>query len=321
MPGKVRPGRRVRRLSQALGEGVKELPTIATWLWSKAVGPVDPRSATAPPVSVSGLVDLARNAGTTVLDALPGGDSIELRLTRARAAVEEAQEAEDEAVQQSLEAERQAQEAEQVAERCRDYVRDVEAEQARLVDQRVQEARREADARVEEIRREAQADADRALESARLEAEARADEARRDAEAAHERARASLEEARDKLVAARALSEEAMEVTRAAAEEAHRQALQVAAEAEREARTAEERVAEAQRVRESASDTASAMTRGLNESGGMSGLKSMTKQELLDLASAQGIENRSGMTKSQLVAALNRASRKGSSGTKVGASR
>ena len=48
-----------------------------------------------------------RGAGVTVMDALPGGDSVELRLQRARDAVAEAQEAEERAVQESLEAERE----------------------------------------------------------------------------------------------------------------------------------------------------------------------------------------------------------------------
>ncbi len=314
MPEKVKPARRVRRLSHALGEGVKELPNNATWLLAKAVGPLDHRSfSSAGPVG--GLVDVARQAGASVMDAVPGGDSIELRLQRARAAVSQAQAAEDDAVQQSLEAERLAQEAEEVAERCQDYVRDVEAEQARLVEQRVAEARREAEVRVEEARLEAQSEADRALESAREEADARAEEARREAESANERARAGLEDARDKLVEARALSEEALEATREAAEEAHRQALQVAAEAERDARSAQERVAEAQRVQAATGDTASELTRQLNGAG-TSSLKSMSKQELLDLAAAQGIEGRSAMTKAELATALGRASRKSGGGGK-----
>ena len=44
MPEKVKPTRPVRRLSKALGEGVKELPTNATWLLSKAVSTRGPRS-------------------------------------------------------------------------------------------------------------------------------------------------------------------------------------------------------------------------------------------------------------------------------------
>ena len=119
MPEKVKPTRPVRRLTKALGDGVKELPTNATWLLSKAV-PHDQGSAGTRAPSATGLLDMARSAGATVMDALPGGDSIELRLQRARAAVAEAQEAEERAVQESLEAEREAQEAEQVAERCRD---------------------------------------------------------------------------------------------------------------------------------------------------------------------------------------------------------
>jgi colicin import membrane protein len=316
MPEKVKPTRPVRRLSKALGDGVKELPTNATWLLSKAVSPLDQRSAGTRATSATGLLDMARSAGATVMDALPGGDSIELRLQRARAAVADAQEAEERAVQESLEAEREAQEAEQVAERCRDYVRDVEAEQESAVEARVNEARREAEARIDEARREAQAEAEQVVDSARQEAEGRAEEARREAEAAHERAHGRLEAARDKLVEARQLSEEAIEATRAAAEEAHRQSLQVAADAELMARSAEERVTEAEEVRASTSSTAGELTRQLNGVGSSSTLKTMTKQELLDLAAAQDVEGRSAMTKDQLVTALNRAARKAGNRTK-----
>ena len=316
MPEKVKPTRPVRRLTKALGDGVKELPNNATWLLSKAVSTHDEGSNGTRTPSATGLLDMARSAGATVMDALPGGDSIELRLQRARAAVAEAQEAEERAVQESLEAEREAQEAEQVAERCRDYVRDIEAEQERAVDARVDEARREAEARIDEARREAQAEAEQVVDRARQEAEGRAEEARQDAEAAHERARGRLEAARDKLVEARQLSEEAIEATRAAAEEAHRQSLQVAADAERMARSAEERVTEAEAVRASTSSTAGELTRQLNGVGSSSNLKSMTKQELLDLAAAQDVEGRSAMTKDQLVTALNRAARKAGNTTK-----
>ena len=316
MPEKVKPTRPVRRLSKALGEGVKELPTNATWLLSKAVSTRGPRSVNGQGPSATGLLDMARSAGATVMDALPGGDSVELRLQRARAAVAEAKEAEERAVQESLEAERETQAAEEVAERCREYVRDVEAEQERLVEARVDEARREAEARIDEARREAQADAEQVVESARQEAEGRAEEARREAEAAHERARDRLEAARDKLLEARQLSEEAIEATRAAAEEAHRQSLQVAADAEREARSAQERVNEAEEVRARTSSTAGELTQQLKAVGSSSTLKTMTKQELLDLAVAQDVEGRSAMTKDQLVTALNRGARKGGNRTK-----
>lgn len=119
MPGKVEPKRPARRVSKALGEGVKELPSNATWLLSKAVGPLGPRSGGSRAPSVTGLLDIARSAGATVMEAVPGGDSVELRLQRARAAVADAQEAEERAVQESLEAERETQDAEQVAKLSR----------------------------------------------------------------------------------------------------------------------------------------------------------------------------------------------------------
>ena len=302
---------------EGAGRRCQGATTNATWLLSKAVSPLDQSSAVTRASSATGLLDMARSAGATVMDALPGGDSIELRLQRARAAVAEAQEAEERAVQESLEAEREAQEAEQVTERCRDYVRDVEAEQERAVEARVDEARREAEARIDEARREAQAEAEKVVDSARQEAEGRAEEARREAEAAHERARDRLEAARDKLVEARQLSEEAIEATRAAAEEAHRQSLQVAADAEMMARSAEERVTEAEAVRARTSSTAGDLTRQLNGVGYLVELEDDDQNtELLDLAAAQDVEGRSAMTKDQLVTALNRAARKTGNRTK-----
>jgi hypothetical protein len=116
----------------------------------------------------------------------------------------------------------------------------------------------------------------RAVEEAQV-AELRAEEARRQAEAAHERARARLEEARDTLLEARELSEQSIAATRAAAEEAQQQTMQVATE------------------------TANLMT-------GERDLTTMTKQELTELAAARGVEGRSSMTKSELVAALATAS-------------
>lgn len=310
----------VRRLSKSVGLGVKELPSNAAWLLSKAAGStLRPHVASGGPSALThGLVDAARHAGVAVVDALPaGGDSIELRMQRARAAAGEAQEAEAAAVQQSIEAEQQAQEAERIAERCRAYVHDVEAEQREWVDQRVEQARREADARVEEARREAEAEAEQVVTDARSEAEATTERAREDAERAHARAQQRLEGAHEKLEEARRLAEEAIQATRAAADEAFRQAQQVAAEAESDAREAEQRLAEATQVRDAAADRQGEVAAHLNGSGKGS-LESMNKQQLLDVAAARRLEGRSSMTKAQLVKALDR-DRSSTSTRKAGA--
>jgi len=141
MPEKQEQSRPVRRLSKTLGLGVKELPSNAAWLVSKAGHKGRSHVPAAASTVTHGLADAARHAGVAVVDALPvGGDSIELRMQRARAAVAEAQEAEEAAVRESIEAEQQAQEAERVAQRCRDYVRDVENEQRESVNLAMQVA-------------------------------------------------------------------------------------------------------------------------------------------------------------------------------------
>ena len=142
---------------------------------------------------------------------------------------------------------------------------------------------------------------------ARSEAEATAGRAREDADKAHARAQERLESAREKLEEARRLAEEAMEATRAAADEAYRQAQQVAAEAEADAREAEQRVAEAERVRDSAADRQGEVAAHLNGAGKGS-LEAMNKQQLLDVAATRGVEGRSSMTKAELVKALDRRS-------------
>ncbi|HCB07698.1 MAG TPA: hypothetical protein PLZ93_09285 [Nocardioides sp.] len=296
----------VRRLTRSVGQGVKELPSNAAWLVSKAAGHRGPASVTHG--MTHGLADTARQAGVAVVDALPvGGDSIELRMQRARAAVADAQQAEDAAIQESIEAEHQAQEAERVAERCRAYVRDVESEQHESVEQCVEQARREADARIEATRRDAEAEAARVTAEARSEADATASRARDEADQAHARATERLEAAREKLEEARRLAEEAMRATKEAADEAYRQAQQVAADAEADARAADQRLAEAEGVRNEAAERQGDVAQHLNGSG-PGGLGAMNKQQLLDLAATRGLEGRSTMTKAQLVKALDRRS-------------
>lgn len=293
------------RLVKAWGSGVKDLPRNTTWLLSKALTPLEATkdaAGSATQAAGGGLVDMARQAGASVLDVLPMGDSIELRLQRARAAADEAQQAEEEAVREAEEAKARSDEARQVAERCRAYVRDVEREQAQEVSDKVAEARREADARVERARASAQADADRVVQRAKAEADDRVAKAREEAEAAQAKAKQTMADATVSLAEARRLADEATEATKAAAEEAHRQAAQLAANADREARSADERVAEAEQVRSRA-----AVQRKRNgRTQGAVDLNEMTKTDLLNLATAEDVKGRSAMSKTELVTALKR---------------
>jgi colicin import membrane protein len=296
------------RLVKAWGTGVKELPRNTTWLLSKALTPLEATkdaAGSATQAAGSGLVDIARHAGASVMDVLPVGDSIELKLQRARAAADEAQQAEDEAVREAEEAKARTDEARQVAERCRAYVRDVEREQAQEVSDKVAEARREADARVERARAAAQADADKMVQRAKAEADDRVAKAREEAEAAQSKAKQTMADATASLAEARRLADEATEATKAAAEEAHRQAAQLAASADREAKSADERVREAEQVRSRA--TAPRKRNGPNRNGpSAADLTEMTKTDLLNLATAEDVKGRSAMSKPELVTALKR---------------
>jgi hypothetical protein len=292
---------------------VKDLPRNTTWLLGKALGSFDPTADGAKEKTSAlgnGLLDRARQAGGVVKDVLPApGDSIEAKLQRARIAADQAQEAEDSAVHDAEAAKEKTAEARRVADRCKAYVRDIEKEQAEEVSRRVDEARREAEARIEEERVRARADADQRIADAKAEADDQVTRARQEAEEAQAQAKERLSEATRKLTEARRLAEEATQATKAAAEEAHRQAAQLAAEADRDARSADERVEEAERVRLRAADTAVQVTRQLKGTQTAVDLESLTKHDLLELAAAEDIQGRAGMTKAELVTALKRSSR------------
>jgi hypothetical protein len=288
------------------------LPRNTTWLLSKALTPLEATKDVAGNVTQSAsssLADMARHAGASVMDVLPVGDSIELRLQRARAAADEAQQAEEQAVREAEAAKALSDEARQVAERCRTYVRDVERQQVKEVNEKVDKARREADAQVEQARAAAQADADDVVHRANAEAEERVARAREGAEAAQSKAKQTMAEATARLAEARRLADEAKEATRAAAEEAHRQAAQLAADAEHEARTADDKVAEAEQVRSRASSHTTAARNRNGRRRSAERLKAMSRTDLLELASADDIKGRSAMTKPELVTALQRSAR------------
>jgi colicin import membrane protein len=110
-----------------------------------------------------------------------------------------------------------------------------------------------------------------------------------------------LGDASERMAEARQLAEEAAEAARAAADEAHRQAEQLAEEAQQQASDADAQVSAAEELRDRPKAGAKDTTNG--------GLEAYHKPELVELAASIGIEGRTNMTKSELVAAIAKASR------------
>ncbi|MBA3234058.1 MAG: hypothetical protein H0T17_08955 [Propionibacteriales bacterium] len=302
-------------VTSLLALGVKDLPRNTSWLLSKALSPVDgakgaasaskDAASSAGSTASHGIVDTVRSAGASLKDVLPGSsDSVELRLQRARAATERARESEDRAFASAEEAKARTSHAKETAERDKAHLRDVKRDQSKLVEQRVAEARRDADAQVDEAHKEAQSEADEVIESEETEAKQRLQKARDEAEDAQAKAKADLSDATSKLAEARQLADEATAAAQAAADEAHQQAKRLAATAHHDAESADQVVAEAERVRASSSATATVVTKRLKKADTAVDFDALSKQELLDLAKAKGVDGRSSMSKNELVSVL-----------------
>jgi colicin import membrane protein len=299
----------MRWFSEQARTGLSELPSNAAWLLSRALAPVE-AAGSASGSAASGTQDRARKVGASVLDAAPiGGDSVETRMKRARAAAERAREAEEQAVEAARVAKERADHARRVAERGRARVTEVKRETNRGVERRIAEARRDADEAIKREREAAQADAEEELRQAQAEVAAETEDAQRDGEAAQERAKELVEEATRRLAEARRVADEATEAARAAADEAHRQAQQLVNEAEQQANDADAQAAAAEEVRERSKTTAKRTVRELEGDATNGSLESYNKTELLDLAATIDIEGRTQMTKAELVDAIAKASR------------
>jgi colicin import membrane protein len=295
----------MRWLSEQARTGLSELPSNAAWFLSRALPPVE-AAGSAAESAASGTRERARKVGASVLDAAPiGGDSVETRIKRARAAAERAREAEEQALEAARVSKERSDHARRVAERGRVRLTEVKRETSRRVEQRIAEARRDADEAVKREREAAQADADEQLRNAHAEVAAETEDAQDDAEAAQEWAKELVEEATRRLAEARRLADESTEAARAAADEAHRQAQQLVHEAEQQANDAEAQTAVAEGVRERSKTTAKRTVRELTDGS----LESRNKAELLDLAATIDIEGRTQMTKAELVDAIAKASR------------
>jgi colicin import membrane protein len=295
-------------LSDHASAGLRELPSNTAWLLSRALQPAE-SAGSAAETAAAGTRDKARKLGASVADVVPGGDSVEIRMKRARAAAERAREAEEEALAAAEESKRSSDEAGQVAKANKVRLAQLERELNRRVEQLVAEARRAADERVERERAAVRAEADQELEQQQQAAAAETQAAQHDAKAAQERAKALVAEASERLVEARELADEATQAARAAAEEAHRQAQALADDAEQQARAADEKVAAAEQVGHATEATAKDTARRLRSDQVNGDLESRSKPELLDLAAAIDIEGRTAMSKSELISAIEKASR------------
>ena len=295
-------------LSERARTGLREMPSNAAWLLSQALKPAEGVGDTAHS-AVSAARDQRRRAGAALIDSVPvGGDSVDIRMKRAREAAERARDAEEQAVAASEEARDRADHARKVSERGRAHLAEVQRGTEREVKQRVAEAQRAADEAVRREREEAEAEASEQRQQAQAEIDDQVQDAEREAEDAQARAQELVADATEKLAEARQLAAEATDAARAAAEEAHRQARELADEAEQQASEADARIEAAERLRErsdaTARDTAQELKRVANGD-----LESYNKPDLVELASSIGIEGRTTMTKAELVDAIAKASR------------
>jgi colicin import membrane protein len=290
--------------------GLREMPSNAVWLMSRALRPVDAIGEAAGSATAS-VRDQGRKIEAAVVDAAPlGGDSVDVRIRRARDAAERAREAEDRAREAAQDAKACAERVKEFSERGRRRLQDAERQSDRDVKQRVAEAEKTAQEFVQRERRAAEADAEEDRNEVAEEVENEIADARREAEEARQDAEELVADASDKLAEAGRLADEAAEAARAAAEDAERQAKELAGQAERQANEADAKVNTTEELRDQLVTTAKQTARALNRDT-TNGLSSHSKAELVDLAAGIGISGRSTMTKDELIAALRTASREG----------
>jgi colicin import membrane protein len=254
--------------------------------------------------------DQGRKVGAAVVDASPvGGDSVDVRIRRARDAAERAREAEDQAREAAQEAKACAERVKEISEGGRRRLQEAERESDQDVKKRVAEAEEAAREFVQRERRAAEADAEEHRGEVADEVEHEIADAHREAEEARHDAEELVADASDKLAEAARLADEAAEAARATAEEAQRQAQELTHQAQRQTNEADEKVKTTEELQDrlvtTARETAHALDRDTTN-----GLSSYSKAELVDLAGGFRIRGRSSMTKDELVAALRAASRK-----------
>jgi colicin import membrane protein len=296
-------------LTEKTRTGLREMPSNAAWLLSRALKPAEALGDAAESAATE-VRDRGRQVSAALIDATPGtGDSVDVRMRRAREAAEQAREAEDQAVQAAQEAKARSDRARQVNERGRAYLAEVRRETERAVKQRVAEAQKAADESVRREREDALGTADKQRREAQAEVDAELQSAERDAHEAQEHAEELVADATAKLAEARRLADEAAEAARAAAEDAHRRAQELAQEAQEQAGDADSRIQAAEQLRVRSEATAKSTARDLKRAPLNGDLESYSKPDLVNLASSMGIEGRTTMNKAELVGAITKASR------------
>jgi colicin import membrane protein len=298
----------VQWLSERTRTGLREMPSNTAWMLSRVLRPTETVGSAAESAA-AGARDRGRKVRATVVDATPlGGDSVDIRMRRARDAAEHARDAEERAVEAAQESKDRSNHARQVSERGRARVMEVGRDTSRLVKQRIAAAQKAADEAVKRERKNAEADADEQRKEVEAEVAEEIEDAQRDAEASQRRAEELVADATEKLATARRLADEATETARIVAEEAHHQAQQLASDAEQQASEAESRITAAEQLREHSEAAAKHTARELDRDPTNGGLESYRKPELVDLAASIGIEGRTNMTKVELIEAIAKAS-------------
>ena len=296
-----------RWLSERTRTGLREMPSNAAWLLSRVLQPAE-AIGTAAESGAAGARGQGRRRSAAVADTVPvDGDSFRMR--RARDALERAREAEEQAVEAARESKERSDHAQEVSERGRARVTAAEREASRRVKQRIAEAQKTAAEFVEREREEAEADAEEQQQSVQAEVHAEIEDAQRDAEASQEKAEELIAHAGKTLAEARRLANEATEAARATAAEAQHRAQQLANEAEQQANDAENRITAAEQIRKHWETTTKETARVLQRDPTNGGLELYDKPELVELAASIGIEEWTTMTKTELVEAIEKASR------------
>ena len=294
--------------ARALTTGLRDVPRNASWLVGRAFSTngtqpgsehqQDGGSGSANE-RTSLVVGSIAQAGRVVRSALPGGDSVEARLATARRAAEQAAAAEDSALA--------------AAEAARDQAartQEIESEERSRLEQIKREQEAATAKAVDAARRRAEADAAEVLDREQQKSESRIERARAEAEESRERAEKEYRDATDQLAEARRLADEAAEAADAAAEEARASAERVSAQAQRDADEARQKVQQVQELRADAASSARTVARTVRDRRTPGRLTELTKAELVDLATAQDIAGARSKTKSQLVDAIGKASKK-----------
>ena len=290
-----------------LATGMRDIPRNASWLVGRAISPgstSDDNGGSSP--GTNGFRDGLRSTKASLQDALPGQNSVEARLARARDAAERAKAAERDALEAAQRASDLAKAADEVSRAEKAHMQETKTQQRDEVEGRVAEARRRADDEVARVDQEANERADAVIAKEQAASDARADDAREQATRAQHEAEETFRDATAQLAEARARADEAAAAANEAAEEARAQAEQIAESARRDAANAQEAVSRVAEVRTTTARTAAQMAHSKSDSKAPGQLKDLSKVELLELAAAEGISGRSAMSKQELTTAINR---------------